>query len=106
SLGRADELGFAGCISATANVTGPYAAAAWRGGDSGEGEAGLAEAVRIRAGIAKFPLVASVKQALALMTGRKGWARPMPPLGSLSAAEAGALEAALRRTALAPKMAR
>ncbi len=104
SLGRAGELGFAGCISATANVTGPYAAAAWRGGDKASVDVGLAEAVRIRAEIARFPLVASVKQALALVTGRKGWARLMPPLGSLSATEAGALEAALLETALAPKM--
>ena len=106
SLGRAGELGFAGCISATANVTGPYAAAAWRGGDPAMAEAGLAEAVRIRAQIARFPLVASVKQALALMTGRKEWARLAPPLGSLSATEAQELEAALLQTAIAPKIRR
>lgn len=106
SLARAGELGFAGCISATANITGPYAAAAWRGGISAEGEAGLAAAINIRAEIAKFPLVASVKQALALVTGRREWARLMPPLGSLSPVEAEALEAALLQSALAPQIAR
>ena len=101
SLGRAAELGFAGCISATANVTGPHAQAVWSGKDAATRDAGLAEAVRIRAEIAKFPLVASVKQTLALITGREGWAQPMPPLGRLSPDEVRALETALRDTALA-----
>lgn len=104
SLGRAAALGFAGCISATANVTGRYAQAAWSATDAAAREAGLSEAIRIRAEIARFPLVASVKQALALTTGKEDWARTMPPLGPLSPADAGALETALRDTALAAEL--
>jgi len=84
SLGRAGELGFAGCISATANVTGPYAQIAWSGSDEGTKKEALDNAVDIRAIVARFPLVASIKSALALLTGREGWARTMPPLTALS----------------------
>ncbi len=85
SLGRAAELGFAGCISATANVTGPFAQIAWSGPDSVAKKEALDKAVEIRALIARFPLVASVKAALALLTGRDDWARVMPPLTALTA---------------------
>src|SRR5690606_22760153 len=83
SLGRADELGFAGCISATANVTGPFAQAGWSGQGPARAE-GLAAAVAIRAAISKFPLVSAVKATLGLMTADAGWARTMPPLVALS----------------------
>jgi 4-hydroxy-tetrahydrodipicolinate synthase len=84
SLGRAAELGFAGCISATANVTGPFAQIAWSGPDRAAKKEALDKAVEIRALIARFPLVASVKAALALLTGRDDWARVMPPLTALT----------------------
>jgi 4-hydroxy-tetrahydrodipicolinate synthase len=99
SLGRAAELGFAGCISATANVTGRFAQLCW----SGEGSAksrGLAAAVEIRAAIARFPLVASVKAALGLLTGHPGWNRVMPPLNSLSSSQVEALRRSIGITSL------
>lgn len=99
AIGKAQELGFAGCISATANVTGPFAQAAFSGDTPEERAADLDKAVRIRAAIAKFPLVASVKETLALMSGKPGWRRLMPPLASLSAEQSQALAAALRQTA-------
>lgn len=100
ALGRAAELGFAGCISATANLTGPFAQAAWSG--SGEARAaGLAKAVELRGLIAKFPLVASVKAALAWSSGKAGWSRTMPPLSPLGAAEVEALAASLVSAGLA-----
>lgn len=100
AIGRAGELGLAGCISATANVTGPFAQAAFTGRTEAERSAGLAEAVRIRAEIAKFPLVAAVKEALALLSGDAGWRRMMPPLTALSAAERNVLRMGLQSTAL------
>jgi 4-hydroxy-tetrahydrodipicolinate synthase len=103
SIGRAAKLGFAGCISATANVTGPFAKLGYTGGSERERADGLAEAVRIRAEISKFPLVASVKEALALLTGEAGWRRMMPPLTSLSSSQAAALATALAGTALMPQ---
>lgn len=100
SIGRAAELGLAGCISATANVTGPFAQAAFTGRTQAEREAALAEAVRIRAEIAKFPLVAAVKETLALLSGDAAWRRMMPPLSPLAGNEPDALAKALRATAL------
>ena len=100
SLGRAAELGFAGCISATANVTGPYAQIAWSGSDAAAKKEALDNAVTIRAIIARFPLVASVKSALALLTGREDWAKVMPPLTELSERQKAELADALSTSAL------
>jgi 4-hydroxy-tetrahydrodipicolinate synthase len=99
SLGRARELGFAGCISATANVTGPFAQRAWSGSGASASQ-GLADAVAIRAAIAQFPLVAAVKATLAQLTGATPWRKVMPPLSALSDEQLGELETALRATAL------
>jgi 4-hydroxy-tetrahydrodipicolinate synthase len=85
SLGRAGECGFAGCISATANLTGPYAQIAWSGSNAAVMKEALDNAVAIRAILAGFPLIASVKAALALRTGRQEWTRVMPPLTALTA---------------------
>lgn len=99
SLARARELGFAGCISATANVTGPFAQAAWSGETESARANGLSAAVAIRSEIAKFPLVAAVKETLALLSGEAGWRRLVPPLASLSPDQSASL-----RKALAPKL--
>lgn len=97
ALGRAAELGFAGCISATANVTGPFAQAALTAPSAEARASGLAAAVAIRAEIAKFPLVAAVKEALAIRSGRPGWRRLVPPLSVLSSEQSGRLAEALRQ---------
>lgn len=104
AIGKAAELGFAGCISATANVTGPYAQAAFTGTSDAAKTDGLAEAVRIRGEISKFPLVAAVKETLALMSGNAGWRRMMPPLTQLSSAQSSALASALAQTAIGRKL--
>jgi 4-hydroxy-tetrahydrodipicolinate synthase len=100
SLGRAAELGFAGCISATANVTGPYAQIAWSGPDATAKKEALDNAVTIRAIVARFPLVASIKSALSLLTGRDDWANVMPPLTKLSEKQRAELAEALSTSAL------
>ena len=95
SLSRADELGFAGIISATANITGQFAQKAWneRGRDA---RAALDHAVALRTAISQFPLVASVKAAVAIRTGQPLWRTTMPPLTALSNKQYAALETALR----------
>lgn len=100
AIGNAAELGLAGCISATANVTGPFAQVAFTGKTQAERDAALAHAVRIRAEIAKFPLVAAVKETLALLSGDPSWRRMMPPLVPLSREEQASLARALAATAL------
>lgn len=95
SIGRAAELGFAGCISATANLTGPDAQAAWSGDVAAIRAGGLGRAVAMRGEIARFPLVASVKEALAIRSGDTAWRRLVPPLVPLSPGQSAALAAAL-----------
>src|SRR5262249_28999036 len=56
ALARALEHRFAGCISATANVTAPIAAEGWRALDSAAGRAAVDSAARIRAAFADYPL--------------------------------------------------
>jgi len=100
AIGRVAELGFAGCISATANVTGAFAQAGLSGATEKARQAGLDAAVSIRAKIAAFPLVAAVKETLAILSGDSAWRRLLPPLSSLSAEQARALASALEATPL------
>lgn len=101
AIGRAAGLGLAGCISATANVTGPFAQAAFSGTTPQVRQAGLETAVAIRAAIAGFPLVAAVKETLAMLSGDGAWRRLVPPLSPLTADQAAALAVALEETPLA-----
>ncbi|MBI3707843.1 MAG: dihydrodipicolinate synthase family protein [Proteobacteria bacterium] len=84
ALGEMQQSGFAGCISATLNVTAPLIAE-WRGGADPQA---LAAAVRMRTRLAEYPLIAAIKTALARVTGDAAWARPLPPLAALPAGDA------------------
>ncbi len=74
---------FAGCISATANLNADLCARAYRDGDL----ASLQAAVAIRKLFDGRPLVAGVKTLLAHIHGDAAWARVMPPLAPVSAAD-------------------
>ena len=87
ALAKALEHRFAGCISATANLTAPIAAQGWRALDSAAGRAAVESATRIRAAFADYPLIAGVKWALAQIYRDETWRRLSPPLRELSAAE-------------------
>lgn len=99
ALARARELRFAGCISATANVTAPLAAPAFHRPDEPRSPQSLADAVAIRSALAAFPLIAAVRWALADLHGDPSWLRPMPPLRSLTAEEQAQLKSLLAATA-------
>jgi 4-hydroxy-tetrahydrodipicolinate synthase len=98
---QADELGFRGCISATANVTGPFAAAGWRARGKAEGRAAIEKATALRQAIGSVVLVPGVKWTLARLRGDDAWRRVCPPLRDLSPAEARKLDAAVDGTAFA-----
>ena len=98
TLATADEFGFAGCISASTNVSGVHSQAAWRARGTPDGVAAGGRAVAIREALSKAPLVASVKWALARMKGDDSWRRLHPPLRSLTAAEGAALDRVLDET--------
>ena len=100
-LARAGAEGFAGCISATVNLTSRHAQVAWAEQGTPAGEAAGRKAADLRGIVAKHPLVAAVKAGLAARYADPAWARiclPMLPLAAEAAqrlqADFGAREAA------------
>lgn len=88
TLNDADRYGWAGCISATVNVTVRSAAAGWKARGTEEGERAVAAAAAQRAILARSPVIAAVKQALAVTYQRPEWARLVPPLHRLTPEQA------------------
>lgn len=95
ALGNANIDGFAGCISATVNLTAASAQAAWSAQGSDAGAAAVRKASDLRGLIAKYPLVASVKSALATLYRDASWSRVALPLRPLSAEQSAALAQAV-----------
>ena len=95
ALGHATADGFAGCISATTNLTSRHAHAAWSGQGTDTGRAAVKKAGELRAIVAGHPLIAAVKAALARRYDDEAWARVAPPLVSLAADARARLDAAL-----------
>lgn len=98
TLGLAKARGFAGCISATTNVTGPLARIAWHQAGTPEAEEAVAAAAAVRAALSSVTLVAAVKDTLAEVHGDIAWRRPHPPLRPLTGAERRTLGDALAQT--------
>ncbi len=101
ALAKALEHRFAGCISATANITAPIAAQGWRALDSAAGQAAIEAATRLRAAFADYPLIAGVKWALAQIYGDETWLRLCPPLRGLTGIEQQGLRDKLAATEFA-----
>jgi 4-hydroxy-tetrahydrodipicolinate synthase len=98
ALATAQEDGFAGCISATANITAEFAARGWRALGTPEGAAAIAEAAAIRAALAAAPVISTVKWALGDLAGDASWHRLAPPLRMLTDAEIGTVRERLAAT--------
>ena len=99
ALGHADADGFAGCISATANITAPWAQAAWSAQGTAVGEAAVRKAGELRAIVAARPLIAAVKSVIAGQTGDASWERVCLPLQALEPTAAAELRAAFAERA-------
>ena len=97
-LKQAKELGFAGCISATANVTAPIVAEGWRGLGTPAGAKAIEEASAVRAALCLYPVIACTKWALADLTGDANWSRLSPPLSAIDAGQQAKVKAALAAT--------
>ena len=98
ALATAKEDGFAGCISATANITAEFAARGWRALGTPEGAEAIGEAAAIRAALAAVPVISAVKWALADLSGDASWHRLAPPLRILAPSEIGPLRDRLAGT--------
>jgi 4-hydroxy-tetrahydrodipicolinate synthase len=91
-LSHARKDGFAGCISASVNITAPLCGQLW----ATEGEAPeelVAEIARKRGLLAGPDLIPSIKHLVGLRSGHSDWRRLLPPFLPLDAAKAAALEA-------------
>lgn len=95
ALVNANGDGFAGCISATANLTAKYAQIAWSAQGTDEGAVAVRKAAELRALIARYPLVASVKSALAATYSDAAWSEVALPLRPLKPEQASALAESL-----------
>ena len=91
SLLEARTGAFAGCISATANLTASDCAKAFHEGD----EAALRRAVAVRAIFDGLPLVPGIKHVLSIRMGDPAWREVVAPLSGLRAEEAATLETRL-----------
>lgn len=95
TLFEAGKDKFAGCISATTNLTAVDSQIAWSRQGTAEGQAAGIRATAQRGVIARVALVSSVKAALAVRYGDGAWAFTCPPLLPRNAQQADALAAEL-----------
>ncbi|MEJ6394621.1 dihydrodipicolinate synthase family protein [Gymnodinialimonas sp. 2305UL16-5] len=91
-LPHAKADGFAGCISASVNITAPLCAKVWAGPTAASVPEEIA---RQRAALAGANLIPGVKHMVAHRTGDEAWRRTLPPFLPLPAATADALEQAM-----------
>lgn len=97
TLGTGRARGFAGCISATVNISAPLAAAVWHGAanDPDRAARDQEQLTAIRTAVAAYPLVPALRSVLAAFSGDPAWRRMMPPLQALRGADETALAARL-----------
>jgi len=95
TLPDAAAEGYAGCISATVNLTSADSQAAWQAQGTEAGRQAGARAAAQRGVLAREALVSSIKAALGLRYRDPEWARACPPLSTRTAQQIEALEAAL-----------
>ena len=100
ALCDAAKDGFAGCISATTNLTAADSQLAWSNQATALGRHAVERAASHRSIIARQALVSSVKAALAVLYADAQWARTCPPLLPRSQAQTDALAAELRAASL------
>jgi 4-hydroxy-tetrahydrodipicolinate synthase len=99
-LFEAKKDGFAGCISASTNITCADSQIAWSHQGEPQGKEAVARATAQRGILGKQALVASVKATLSVLYGDPQWARTCPPLLPRSARQTEALAAELRAAGL------
>ena len=93
-LSHARKDGFAGCISASVNITAPLCAQVWAAEDEAPEEL-VSEIARKRGILAGPDLIPSIKHLVGLRSGHSAWRHMVPPFVALSAEKAAKLEAAI-----------
>jgi 4-hydroxy-tetrahydrodipicolinate synthase len=90
------KAGGAGCISATANLTSPEAAAVYQAWKNGGGENEQARLSVLRDTLEAYPSIGTLKYVFAKLSGTNDWLNIRPPNVILSAEEALHIEQKLR----------
>lgn len=101
TLWNAEDEGFAGCISATTNLTAADSQLAWTHQGTAEGKTAVERAALHRSILGKQSLIASVKAVLGVLHCDAAWARTCLPLHARNDSETQALAAQLRDSGLA-----
>jgi 4-hydroxy-tetrahydrodipicolinate synthase len=99
-LFEAKKDGFAGCISASTNITAADSQIAWRHQGEQQGREAVQRATVQRGILGRQALVASVKAALSVRYGDPQWARTCPPLLPRTPKQTETLAAELRGAGL------
>lgn len=92
-LQQGREQGFAGCISATVNLTSADAGRVWHTPSGPDADVRQASISQIRAHIASFTLVPAIKYLLRRLHDSAVWERLLPPMVPMTAAQGEALSA-------------
>ncbi|MCR9213443.1 MAG: dihydrodipicolinate synthase family protein [Proteobacteria bacterium] len=95
-LGSARTDGFAGCISASVNVTAPLCEKVWHGSRTPD-DTLLEDISFIRQSMASVPLIPAVKYLISLREGTPDWEFLRLPLEPLTIEQKHALEAAVHK---------
>lgn len=93
--------GGAGCITATGNVNPAPIVQLYRDWQQPDADGRQAQLDKIRAVFARFPMIPSMKAAIASYTGDAAWAVVRPPLVAMSAEQTAALRSALEEAGFA-----
>lgn len=91
TLQSASVDGFAGCISASVNVTGPLAARVWRKA-AGVGHGECQNMIKLRKDISSIPIVQAVKALISIREKNPSWRYVKPPLMGLTSEQKVKLE--------------
>lgn len=79
SLSEAHKAGFAGCISATVNITAPLCAEVWKNRKVDIDPEIMEEIGRVRSTIANAGLIPAIKHLVGRRTGDKSWENVLAP---------------------------
>ncbi|MEH6579813.1 MAG: dihydrodipicolinate synthase family protein [Amphritea sp.] len=85
SLGEAHQSGFAGCISASVNVTSPLAAKLWANDNNEQTSTDLTDQLaQLRGNISAVPLIPAIKYLVGLRDHDSRWGHVLTPMQTLS----------------------
>jgi 4-hydroxy-tetrahydrodipicolinate synthase len=96
-ISRTRPLGARGCISATVNINPRRISRLVNEWNTPNGKELQAEVDQVRTIVQTYPMIAALKEMLAVSLDDAGWRRVRPPLVELSREAAGALAASLRQ---------